>query len=120
MATTRMYRSLSDFINFRDMYGIVLFHPSSAHRISCHSSAQELEGLSQHRCSVGEPQMVPGVCIHPGRMSSEVTVHNAYGEYPTRMSRASGNDSCLSIAMQPRDGPHDLNTDYDVEGRKEK
>ena len=117
MATTRMYRSLSDFINFRDMYCIVLFHPSSAHSIPRLSSAQELEGLSQHRSSVEGPQMVPDVCVvHPGRMGSEVTVHNAYGEYPTRMS-LSGNDSCPSIATQLRDGPH---TDYDVEGRKPK
>jgi len=119
MATTRMYCSLADFINFRDMYGIVPFHPSCAHCNPCRSSAQELEDLSQ-RSSVSDPQLVPDVRIHPDRMDSEVTVHNAYGEYPTRMSRASRNDSYPSTVMQLRGESHDFSTDYDVEGCKEK
>jgi len=62
------------------------------------------------------------MCMHPDRTDSEVTVHNAYGEYPTQMSRASGtsNDSCPSTVIQLRNEPHGSSPDYDVEGRNEK
>ena len=83
----------------------------------------ELEDLSQRRSSISGPKLAPVMCMHPAPMpvdsNSEMTVHNAYGEYPTGMSRASRNDSYPSTVTQLCSEPHDL-PDYDVEGRNEK
>jgi hypothetical protein len=58
--------------------------------------------------------------MHPDRMDSDVTMHNAYGEYSTRVSRASRSDSYPSTVLEIRNETLDPSPDYDVEGHNEK
>jgi len=116
IASTRLYRSLTNFPSLSSR--TIFFHLIllRAHRFLCRCSVRDLDNTGKSARSITNSEHAP--FRHVSTNQLDVTVHRAYEEYP--MKQTNHCDSYPSSDVQLPDKPREIKFDDIMEGRAEK